>query len=307
MKRSSEVTVWKNKTSSQIIEEIANKYNLVFVGEPTTKVWESMPQSNRSDFEFAQYLSTIETGGQYIFYITDDELHFEKQDYGKKSKWLYTYGKDIIRFKPKLKESNNKGAANKVTLKTVDPSKKASVETSADFNTDTGAKLGGFSTFDVSGNKTGGDLIKRVGGSLDNQKGIKNIPPPSGGKSIPVPSKSDSFNMASSLNKKKSMILTATLEVEGNPLLMAGDIITVENVAKRHEGNWYVNKATHVIKGKSSYLTTLEMVKNGVSKPASSSPAKSNNVNNSIGPKDGNVKKVLPVVRYDANGNRLKN
>jgi hypothetical protein len=86
------------------------------------------------------------------------------------------------------------------------------------------------------------------------------------------------FNQSSSSNqarnrankqhkKDKLKELTATLEVEGDPLLRADTIIEILGVSGMHEGLWYVAKASHSV-GKGGYKTTLELKKNATNKPA---------------------------------------
>lgn len=39
------------------------------------------------------------------------------------------------------------------------------------------------------------------------------------------------------------------IEIEGDPLLTSGEMITILNVAKIHSGNWYIKECTHTIRG----------------------------------------------------------
>ncbi len=81
--------------------------------------------------------------------------------------------------------------------------------------------------------------------------------------------KNKARNRAGKQHKKdKLKELTATLVVEGDPLVVANSIIYIKGVADVHEGAWYVKKVTHAISRSSGYTTTLELQKNATNVPA---------------------------------------
>jgi exopolysaccharide biosynthesis protein len=70
-------------------------------------------------------------------------------------------------------------------------------------------------------------------------------------------------NISNSTKKKASLkVLVAELIVEGNPLLIPDIVITMSgNLAKKHIGNWYIEKVTHKVTGK-VFSSVISIVKN---------------------------------------------
>ena len=70
-------------------------------------------------------------------------------------------------------------------------------------------------------------------------------------KIVPIPSSDTSVHNGitkSSTKKATLKVLAGTLTVEGNPMLKPNEIVTIENVAKRHSGNWLTEKVTQLNK-----------------------------------------------------------
>lgn len=86
------------------------------------------------------------------------------------------------------------------------------------------------------------------------------------GKSIAIPEidLDEVSNISNSLKKDAALkVLVAELTVEGNPLIEPDNIITMQGkLAKKHIGNWYIDKITHKI-GSSAYVSIVSMAKNG--------------------------------------------
>jgi len=101
----------------------------------------------------------------------------------------------------------------------------------------------------------------------------------------PVPKVHNTKNSASgNTSKEKRKGLTATLVINGNPLIRPNTVITIQNVAQRHAGNWLVEKVKHDISADSAYKTTLELTKNATNKPLSNNQTKAKDVNKTQGP-----------------------
>lgn len=123
------------------------------------------------------------------------------------------------------------------------------------------------------------------------------------------PNSSESRNRANRKHKKdKLKELTATLVVEGNPLLRANTIIEIKGVAGVHEGKWYVTKVSHAI-NKSGYLTTLELSKNATNKSATANSTDlRTTADNGVINRDAKKKKEITtesgrkIQTYDGNG-----
>jgi phage protein D len=109
MKTDGSLVVWQNKTASEIAIAIARKYGLGTTHiERTTTRYDKLPQASKTDWELLHYLVAQEANGSYIFYVKDNELHFKRIPLGQASAQVFTYGVDIISFKPALRDSQNK-------------------------------------------------------------------------------------------------------------------------------------------------------------------------------------------------------
>lgn len=358
MKKGTSTKIWKGKKASEIAKDIADKYALDYVGTDTDRVYPSLPQGNKTDFEFLQDLAGKEKNGNFIFYIADNELHFDKVDYKKDAKLTYTYGTDIISFSPKFKESNQKGGGKSAKVKGFDPMNKKPLNSEttpttaidsqklAEFDVNGGAKFDINSLKQGSGGAANGvSLDKLSSGGLSSQslgegsfnfKGLgqatSNASEKTTGKggygninylegtqewTMPLQDPQELSDVSNKIQKTGGMpsggagrgggakILTATLKIEGNPLIKAGDIITIAGVAKKHLGNWFVEKIKHGISN-GAYISDLEMRKNGTSKPVTKGAAKtdSKEVNKSIGAKTEETKKIVPekIVHWNNDG-----
>lgn len=312
MKKGSEQTVWKNKTSSQIAEEIAAKYGLTPIIQPTTYVWVSLPQANKSDFDLLKELAAKEANGEYQFHIQSNKLHFEKKDFDKSASAKYTYGTDIIRFTPKLKEAKQTGAANSVKAVGVDALSKNTISTE---DTNTGTLLGSNPMKLVVGDLPSQNLNENSkttnkgtkydwdGNPLKN--GSSEQTPVTAKKVIAIPNSSntEAQNISNGIKKRNNeKILEGTLVIEGNPLLKLSDILTISNVALKHAGNWKIEKISDSITVSGGYITTVTLSKNGTIKPVNKDVTPTDStikVNKTDGKGKGNDAKTLTYYNWD--------
>ena len=126
-----------------------------------------------------------------------------------------------------------------------------------------------------------------------------------------TPSTDDEKNAtgkAASVQNKKSLEKNpANAKIVGNVLLESGKVLTIEHIAKKFSGNYYVNECTHRINPGTEYYCDLELVRNAqgkISKPgvnttdASNKYSKrgaKNEVNTQTGPEDNQPKtKTVP-------------
>lgn len=273
MKRSDSNKIWKKIRSSDVAIQIAKKYDLEVDVTPTVKVWDSMPQANRSDLEFLTYLAKRETNGNFITFISNNVLHFVNRGLDKGSKITYEWGNgdgELISFKTQHREStSNKGTA-KTTVSGFDTASKSGVTS-------------------VASNKTQKDetVLGEVKIKVDRYTGQpmgKTLLTP-GGKGISIENK----NLASSSKSKSDLkVLTATATVLGNPSLKANMVITIGGVLEKHCGNWFIQKAKHSVRT-GGYLTTLELAKNGQKTGTAKNSDKAQKKNTTVGPKDNKV------------------
>lgn len=266
--------IWTKKTSSQIAQEIAVKYGLDSEVEPTTKVWDSIPQGNKSDLAFLKYLANREEGGNFIVFIRDNTLYFTKRNLDKESviTYTYNYGKGpVISFKPSVKESSPEAGAGNTSVVTG-----FGGNAEVDGNTeDKGGTTGAYRKWYGEEGKFEGK--HKAPATADKPKVQTHIVDP-------TQDKKEAKNIANSSKKKNTLkTLTADLTVEGNCLLSPNNILTMKNVAKRHEGNWWIEKVAHSI-SHSGYTCTLSLNKNG-GKKVGKTATKAPDANTTVGDK----------------------
>lgn len=280
MKKNAGTKIWKGQTATQIIRTIVKRYGLTLTADPTTKIYTSLPQGNRTDFEFIRYLTTIEKGGSYMFYIKDYTAFFIKRDLAKDPVITFTYGDSsgkVISFKPVEADEGDKNAKDEASVVSVNPAtgevinKKVTPDTQDDKNGYLGDSAGKIS-------------VKPPGTDDSNTTG-DNI-------SFPATTDEEAGDVANNANKKAGLKeLTATLLIEGDTLVKAGDIISIGGVPKKYSGNWRVKKAIHKVSS-SGYLTELQLDKNI-----------GTDVNKKTGPTDGVETKT--IYQYNKDGIRI--
>jgi phage protein D len=300
MKKSESNRVWENVKASDVAKEIAAKYGLTPVIEPTTKVHKSLPQGNKTDFDFLKDLCNLEDNGSFRFFIKNKELHFNKINLKKASYKTYTYNYgegNVIVFKPKSNESKKSGASRNLDVLTIDPkagdlmSAKVDNKTSKD---DT--RLGSGPNY-INANI---DVYKKPS---EVQKA--NADDTTSGKNVVVPGgdQSEIENIGNKTKKSAAMNdMEGELQIEGDPNLLADEIITIANVATRHSGNWFTNRIIHQISPRNPYQCRVELKKNGVA----NSNEKSKDTNNSTGPEDGSDKKPVKTNKINEKGMFVK-
>lgn len=94
-----------------------------------------------------------------------------------------------------------------------------------------------------------------VGGVKDKQKDLYN----SMGINL-----DSAYNQASNLREENELKMNpASMQVWGDPLVEDGIVVTIVHASKKHSGNYYVGKSTHVIDKSSGYMMDMELWKQG--------------------------------------------
>ena len=270
IKKTTSQKIWEGMTTSQIAEQIATKHGLESEIAPTTKVWDNMPQGNRSDLELLKYLVQRDGNGNNIIFIRNRTLYLTERANSEESIISYTYRKGdgvLVSFTPTVKESSKDGSFNQTATVHVDDSDGAVSASVVDGSTEEATGTTGTHKL-VYGSNNG----EQVGDIFDNNTtvGKPNL--------SPVEDMEEATSLANSTKKKQSQrVMTAKLVVEGSPLLTPNAIVTITNVARRHMGNWLITKVSHRIQ-QTSYVTTCELSSNGAkSSSTSTTPATDNN------------------------------
>jgi len=287
VKKTTSQKIWENKTSSQIAEAIASKYGFDKEIKTTSKVWENLPQGNKSDLEFLKYIAAREGQGNLVVFIRNNTLYFVERGLKEDSKVTFTYGYgdgEMVSFEPTQKESTKKAVSNQTAITKVDE-KTGKVTTTVVDNTteeDTGSTE--LYKFDADN----GDNLGEI--SEDNTTVGKQ-------NSEPVENEEEAKSLANSTKKNAALEgMTAKLKLDGQPLLVPNSVITIKNVAKRHLGNWLITKVTHSIQS-GAYITTCDLKRNA---SKSKTKNKSKDANTTEGGDKIKDEVKLPVNTYDA-------
>jgi len=152
MKKATSLKIWRQKTASQIAQEIAVRYDLEAVIDETDQVWDDIPQGNKSDFDILKDLSQKEVDGDYVFYVSANKLHFVRRGLDKKARFQFKYGEEgVISFAPKWRESTSNSSGTSTKTVAVNPKTKKTVVSKSD---NKGTVLGeNLVKWDINGNK----------------------------------------------------------------------------------------------------------------------------------------------------------
>lgn len=305
-------TVWKNKTSSQIAETIATNNGLSIIVDQTTKVWDSIPQGNRSDIEFLRYLAGRETDGDFHTYLRDDVLYFTKERLDEEAVNLYKIGADerVLSFDVKDEHAANRAQGGGTQLIMVDRNKAIGKIGVNNDNMRNNISLGSYveqfindgSFHFTTKTEKPASATTWYGKALDKGMSVvtklgedivhKIIPTPDVGKDVAT----NIGNRQTKHSKLKQ--ISATLTIVGDPRLKPNQIITISNVAKRHAGNWIVTECRHRIDS-GGFLTVLELNRNATGVGTD----KAGTVNKSVGDASKSGRKDIDRVYWSNDGN----
>lgn len=275
--------IFHNDNSSSIVKYIAGLFNMEFeVTETKEKI--TIPQGNKTYFEFIKKLAKKEG---FDFYVKDNTIFFKPRDLTFSANKLYEYGNasgNVISFKPKYEDN---GESNKVS--------------SGGINNDTGELF---------------DLFSTPEDTDESGLGKKYIKFDENGKRLSTFTESGHFenNPDDNANRIKKQTdkqvddsllanMTASLKLELDLTVFIEDIITIAGVAKEHSGNWYVMKKTDII-SKAGALTDLDISRNATNNQ-DAGDGTPNNINNSIGDKNGENETEIKVRQYDDKGTQI--
>lgn len=237
--------------------------------------------------------------GAYEFFIRGNKLHFVKKDLSGDSKRTFVFGDPdgpVISFKPKTREEGNgSGKSAGINSGGINPDTNEVINVKSDSTNTNETGLGdNLLHFDVNG------VLKQSTNILPNLI--------TGGNDYSTGNNETEIKKKVSSKKLKSSKkeVTATLVIEMDPDVNAGDIITMAGVAQIHCGNWRVEKAANDVTG--SALTTLEMSKNaGKGGQGGGTGTATNNTTGTNGNNGGGDEneKGLDRVYFDNDGNEI--
>lgn len=284
IKKQTSNKIYEDKTSSEIVAEIAKEFGFESEIEETTEA-QTIPQANKTYFEFIKRLAKKEG---FDFFITDNIIKFKSRDLTKEAKKLYEYNNgegNVLSFVPKYED---KGSSNKITSPGMDSENTDILSTFTDAG---GMKETGLAKklirFDVNGNRLGDKT----------ESGSTVVKPETNPNQI---QKQTDKELEDSILEN----MTATLKLVFDLAVEVEDIISMANVAKEHAGNWYVHKKTDIIDAGGGAMTILDIARNATNN-TSGGDGDPSAVNNSVGSKNAGTTKTVKVRRYDVNGNQI--
>jgi len=307
LKKKGSNKIWKKITISQILNKLARFHGLIPKIETTEKVYESIPQSNRTDFEFIKYLTTRAEGGSFIFYIKDNKLIFKKRRLEEKSIRTFEYKNGsgpVLSFKPSINESTQKPAASDVNIGFL----------SAFGLDESNEKVDDASA--VEDTKLGDESIRYNADAerIPAEATTTEVKATQSGKPLVIPAedKGEAISMGNKVKKDASLKeMKADLSILGDPHIFVDKIITMQGVGRRFGGNWYSIKVVHKINS-SGYRTSINLNKN-----ASNFSGKKEavdftdgtdakvDVNNDIGNKQGDKLTKEVDLKFNQNSKRV--
>lgn len=297
-KKNASVKVW-NGTASDIVKELAEKYSMETSDvQDTNRAYTALSQGNKSDFDFIRHLAQREN---FQFYVSGNLMTFKPYTLLKSPRRTFTYGIDIIKFKPSMKTSTSEPKA-KATATSVVSMSSGEVTTVKKSSKDQGEEKTGEIDATWFFNQDGDFKTKASTDTIKAEDDEQVIVAGTTDKKV-------AENIAAERNKNASISnLSADLKIIGDPTIQANEIVTIAGVGKRHVGNYLVTEITHPISG-SAYISTLKLVKDATKKATGNDAATSSendqSVNNEIG-LEGETEAKERVLRFDANGNEIK-
>lgn len=119
LRKSRSKKVWKKKKTDQIFKEIADIHGLnTYIEIPAGGFleWASLPQESKTYMDFLQMLAAKEKDGNYICFVSGDDLHLVTRNLDEISKNTITVGQDdnLIRFSIRWRETTAPDSANEV-------------------------------------------------------------------------------------------------------------------------------------------------------------------------------------------------
>lgn len=292
--------IWRDVTFFDIAKTLADQLQLKIEGQPTVTKYEYLPQANKSNLDFLNYIGKKEN-----LYVrtSDDRLIIEPLNLAIDSIRTYAFGKGtVLSFKPSQKANNTATqGANAVKSVSINRITNKLIEAEATIDDPKKEKLGEYVVkYDATGKQ-----IQR--GKSSSQESNQEQAPLSKIVVNQTENKADLTNKANAVQEEAALnSLTASLRIVLDPTIKSGEIITIADVAAKHKGNWKVITVRHDVK---SVETSIELKKNATSAPVGNvKPQKSTQKNQSVNNSEGDQPSVTtaPAIRYDVNGNRIK-
>jgi len=251
-----EQKVWKNIKYCDIARAIAERHSLRAIVQETYRQFESLPQGNRSDYEFMVFLASEE---KFEFYIDGEELHFhEKMKIRPPLEtfvWFSGMEKTLLEFHPRYNTQEIKDEAE-TTAVGFDPETREPVIHIANAET---KKTPGFGRKTLQVNLANGDTKYS-----ETETGHVAATPH---QKLDEVEKEAEAKRAEAEEKQ----VVATAKVIGIPYIRTQRTIVIQGVGDRFSGRWDVTRANHRI-GSEGYVLRLELQRDAVEEEENAGP-----------------------------------
>ena len=253
---------WTNQTASQVVKQIAKKFNLATDIEDSKTVWPSLQMNGQSYWEFCAELAK-RIG--YTFYCNGVQLAFKNRPTNTKkitgNVYVYDYSKQSIylpEFHPTLGATSiEEGLLRRRELAGVNPR-----------------------TTTLTFSKQDGSTFLPLLGLKQETPRFVEI------EHTPSDSQKETTARVKSLGAYNQMYLSAQAHLSGEPQVSQGSLIQILNANGSQNGLWYVCKAHHYL-DRWNYTTELQLgrdsigeSKNLVVKPQIATPPHARLTNN---------------------------
>lgn len=223
LNRASKSQVFAQMSDDEIVSKIARDAGLQVETTRISQAREHVFQNNLTDLAFIQHLARR---NGFEFFVDDRKLYFRKPE-GRRGDLSLTWGGDLKQFQPRLSLARQ---VDKVIVRGWDPMSKSAVMGEA-----TRSQIAP----EVNVGGSAGDVLREAF-SAATQVVVRR----------PVTSQEAADALAQSiLDDINAGFVEAEGMAEGNPELLAGKKITIENVGKRFGGEYMITSAVHVYTG----------------------------------------------------------
>jgi phage protein D len=237
-------------TRSDVVRQLAQENGFVEPDvEDTEEVFTELSQGNLSDGQLARKLAELEG---FEFYIDWQGFHWHRRRVGQAPVRDYRYfideqGGDIIDFDVTNDVTRRPG---RVTVKSRDPLAKTDIEANASNSEDKDR-----------------DVLQENTGTIDGESGALTLQPEIVHEQTVasnVETQQDAEREAKGKYRKAAQgVVKMTLQMRGDPSLVAKTVIKLNGFGKRLSGKYYVKEVTHSLSAAGGYSMSVKVITDG--------------------------------------------
>lgn len=253
---------YDNVKRSDVVRQIAIRNGYVgesAIIEDTKEIFPLITQSNLTDAQMLRKLANLEG---YEFFVDFDGLHWHRRDveqapirnieyyYGPESEVIgFTVDNDITR------------RPGRVRVRSKNPLTKEKIVATADNETD------GIRGVLQEVTAVSAIVIDEVTGEIERiKKEISGVDPTAYDKEVPSNARTQEEAQTEATwryRKATQRAVEMTLQIVGDPGILAKSVLSISGFSKRLSGKYYVREVINNLGGGSPYLTTLKLITDG--------------------------------------------